>query len=78
MNNRHITDLAAAVRQRLHDLIRQCQEDFDLVLGRFASERLEIYWPAARFWENTVQTHIESRPLSCYTLSDLFILHSRL
>lgn len=40
MSNRHITDLAASVRQRLHNLSRQRQEDFDLILGRFASERL--------------------------------------
>jgi predicted nucleotidyltransferase component of viral defense system len=33
-------DLAASVRQRLQNLARQRQEDFQLVLGRFALERL--------------------------------------
>jgi hypothetical protein len=33
-------NLAASVRQRLQNLARQHQEDFQLVLGRFALERL--------------------------------------
>lgn len=35
-----VTNLGASVRQRLLNVARQREEDFDLVLTRFALERL--------------------------------------
>lgn len=40
MTRRIPTDVAASVRQRLYNLAKEKQEDFNFVLGRFVAERL--------------------------------------
>ena len=41
------TNVAASVRQRLYNLAKERQEDFNFVLGRFVAERLAL--PLERF-----------------------------
>ena len=40
MTKRIATNVAASVRQRLYNLAKEKQEDFNFVLGRFVAERL--------------------------------------